>query len=173
MKGEINMDEYGYRIFLNAKKDKDLEAMEDVYKIYPEDARIKYEYAILLINNDKLDEAKELLLGLLKYGTEKDKNMSLMQLGKIELIKNNLEQSKKYFLNLTCSKNLKDNLMGTFYLGKIAVLEEDYEEAKLCFNEIIENENLSDKDKSYTKLELGRVMVLDKNYEEARKIFTN
>jgi len=167
------MDSNSYELFIEAKKEKDVEAMKEVYLINPYDSRISYEYAILLIDNENLDEAEKLLLNLVKTGTEKDKNMSLMQLGRLEIKRNNLEKAKIYFINLLCSKNKKDNLMASFYLGKIAELEGDYDEAEECFNEVIENDNLTDKEKSFSKLELGRVKVLKHEYESAREIFTN
>lgn len=166
------MYNYLHDRFEEAKRKKDLKAMENLYRIEPNDPIIKFEYAKLLVDkNEDNSEAEKVLLDLLKYGNEKEKNMAIIQLGRLEAKRNNLGASKKYFLNSLCSKNQKDIIMSLFYLGKIAELERDYEEAEACFKEIVEDINLTNEDKFLSKLELAYIKILKEEYDEARQIY--
>jgi len=165
------MDYYSYDLFLTAKKEKNLETMKEIYLLYPNDLRVKYEYAALLVDNNNDEDAEDLLLELIEKGTEKDKNLSLMLLGKIEIKRNNLDQAKKYYFELSRSKNAIDIVRGIFYLGKIAELEEKYDEAEKYFSMNIDSNFVKEGEKFYSMLELGRVKVFKHDYENARKIF--
>ncbi len=171
------MDEYTYKLFIDAKNSDDIDSMTSLYELNKNDPYIKLEYARMLIKRNQISFGRSLLLEVLESKYERDKNYALLELAKLELFQGDYETATKYLIKLLCSSMENDRIFAMFELGKIAILQHDNDEAKDCFLEIIEHENESDetypytRNKSYALLELGRTYEKLGNYEEARSCF--
>lgn len=171
------MDEYTYKLFIDAKNSDDIDFMANLYDVNKNDTYIKLEYARMLIKRNQMSFGRSLLLEVLDSKYERDKNYALLELAKLELFQGDYETATKYLMKLLCSSMENDRIFAMFELGKIAILQHDNEEAKDCFLEIIEHEDENNKtypytrNKSYALLELGRSYEKIGNYEEARSCF--
>lgn len=146
---------------LKAKRNKDIVAMEKLYKENSHESLLKFEYARLLRLKGNLDESRKLLLQLLnaRIGTH-----ARLELGMIEKECGNIDEACKYFESLLNEQN-KDFAM--LQLGKIEKENGNIKKAREYFEFLIEKyEN------KYARLELGKLEREFGNTNEARKHFT-
>ena len=98
------MDKNTFESFNNAKKNKDLCKMKEIYDNNSCDLKVKFEYSKLLILKGRKEEGKKLLFELLDTSA---KNYAMLELGKLEKTVGNIEKARDYFANLldTSSKS--------------------------------------------------------------------
>ena len=96
------MNDRTYQKFIEAKNNKDLNTMEELYYSNSNDKVIKFEYAKLLILKGKKDLGKKLLLELLETKSE---TYAKLELGRLEASIGNIEQARMYFESLLKTKS--------------------------------------------------------------------
>ena len=154
------MNDRTYQKFIEAKNNKDLNTMEELYYSNSNDKVIKFEYAKLLILKGKKDLGKKLLLELLET---KSGTYAKLELGRLEASIGNIEQARMYFESLL---NTKNETYAKLELGRLEASAGNIEQARMCFKSLIGTNN-----ETYAKLELGRLEASVGNIEQARMCF--
>ena len=145
-----------------AKKNKDLELMEILYKNNSNNLQITFEYARLLIATGKKIEGKLMLEDLLNSRIE---NCALLELASIEREEGNIEQSKEYLKKLLYFQS--DRRIALYELAKLEKEKGKVTEARNYLKQLM----LEPKQKYCAILELGKLEKEVGNIEAARHYF--
>lgn len=152
------MESLIYKLFIDAKRSKDLKAMKSLLNGYPNDSTIKFEYAKMLIPQRKYEEAKQLFLELLDT---RNANYAMLELGKMECYTGNNEKAREYFNKLAES----GDKYAAFELARLDIQEKKYYKAKKELKELLPYKV------DGVMTELGRLEAIMGNIGEAKRIF--
>lgn len=160
------MKEYAIDSFKYTKKDNNKERMKELYEIYKNDSYIKFEYAKILLKEKNFSEAEKVLKELLETNNYL---YALVELGKLEEMKNNNEAAKEYFLDVLKYGDKKDKVIALHWLGRVEFHLKNYDKAKKYLNDIFYMG--TKEDIIYAKLELGRFAFKLNDFQQAKNIF--
>lgn len=146
---------------MRAKRNKDLELMKVLYENNRNNLQISLEYAKLLIEKNKKEEAREILIDLLN--TQID-NCAMLELGRLEKQDGNIALARKYFNELLKFQDDKTCVM--LELGKLEKEQGNFSIARKYFKSLLNSTN-----NARAILELGKLEKMDGNIESARKYF--
>lgn len=161
--GGYNMKKYIYDMLNKAVKNSDINMVKALYNGSPNNSRVKFEYARLLIKEGNITVAKNLLIELLD---SKNKNYALLELGILSLMEKDSIQAKEYFNELLTSDNKRDICCALLELGRLESFYGNRDKAREYFYQIMaikENEY-------YAMMELSRLEAEDGNIKEAKEI---
>jgi len=132
---------------------------EMLYKKYPDDNIIKFEYA-KVCKKININSAKQLLSELLNTS---NRTYAMLELAKIEKEQENYQKAREYFEELIGGKNDEYALLE---LGKLEKKQGNIEKAREYFKKLAKEKN-----RTYAMLELGKIENEQGNIEEAYKYF--
>ena len=154
------MEKLIHRLFIDAKRNKDLKAMKSLHNGYPNDSTIKFEYAFLLKMYGYYDEAKQLFIELLDT---RNADYAMIELGIMAENENDLPKAREYFEKVA---RYGDNY-ALFHLARLDRLEKKYNKARKELQALLSTKMEG------VKTELGRLEAEAGNISEARRIFEN
>ena len=187
------MNDAAYAKFCEAKKAKDLNAMQKLYYSNSDDLVVKFEYAKLLILKGNKELGKKLLISLIGTKNElyakfelgrlekevgnldaarkylksligtKNEECAKLELGKLEADVGNVDQAREYFESLLKTKKW---IYAKFELGRLEASIGNLDQARKCFKQLVDSNG-----DYYSKLELGKLEATAGNINKARKYF--
>ena len=163
----ISMDNFTYKKFQQAKRNKDLVVMKRLYDENRNDNAIALEYAIALSKNDRYEEAKTIFMSLIKAPNKTRVFLSrtILELGKLECSQGNIERARTCFTSLL-NLNSRDRDYAMFELGKLEFKLGNIKEARIYFKRLFGTTS-----ENYAKLELAKLELNQKNIALARTYF--
>lgn len=132
------MEKIDCKMYLKAKENNDYRVIKYLLRKYPEDCTIKYDYLVSLINNNKINDAKNYIDLLLNDKNTKNNDEILKIIAKFEYKNGNINNSKKHFTMLLNSKYKNYAIL---MLGKIEAIMRNYEEAEKYFSLLQKKDN--------------------------------
>ena len=148
------------KLFIDAKRNKDLKAMKSLLNGNPNNPLIKFEYAKLLIENNQIEEGKALYIELLD---SRNSDFAMFELGKLCIEENNYKEARKYLEPIAN----KGDFYSILLLGKMDLNEGKIQEARKTFKYLADNNDIAG------KLELGRIELKLGNVEKAKSLFVS
>lgn len=163
------MKDSTYKKFQEAKNKHDLIKLKELYINNKKEHIIAFEYAKLLLEKKKNEEAvketKEILISLLKTTNWA---YAAHQLGKLELDIGNINQARYYFEILKIKGKTKDKNYAILELAKLEYNIGNIETARKNYLYLINNGNSNDKNCAI--LELAKLEFYQGNNNEAKNL---
>lgn len=161
--GGYNMKKYIYDMLNKAVKNSDINMVKALYNGSPNNSRVKFEYARLLIKEGNITVAKNLLIELLD---SKNKNYALLELGRLESFYGNRDKAREYFYQIMAIK--ENEYYAMMELSRLEAEDGNIKEAKEILKQLIkQNEN---KASSYAKSLYGIILFNNHEYNELIKM---